>query len=167
MKLDKFLDKLKKDLSKTKLGEIASKSLYKEDSAIVQLLQKHSPRDSGKYASNWRAKRLRFGDASQLAGLVITNETPIYGQFMEEGAEPGQAPWYFPHRIRKGKKGAGRFKKGTGKLKLTPGRVWAGGLNPGHELTVGGAINIVLKEKDLWQKLTLEISDAIVKGILK
>lgn len=74
---------------------------------------------------------------------------------MDEGAEPNAYPWYFPGS-----------KKKTGKLKVSGGKVWAGGLNPGHEYTVGGQTGPVLfdNQKRI-DSLATKIADAIVGGM--
>ncbi len=159
MKLKAFIRSLKQSVG----GNIkanASKILFKEDKKIITLLKAHSPVDTGRFRDNWKATRPRFGSSKTLAGIVITNDTPNYGQFAAGGAEPGEAPWYYPHRS----KSTGKFKKGTGKLKLADGKVWAGGLNPGHAKTVGGPIAIVLSAYT--DKFTQEFSDKFVKGLI-
>jgi len=139
----------------------AQKIIYKQDSVLIRELAAHSPVDSGYYASRWRAGRVRFGSGDTLAALRISNDTPGYGQFMEAGAPQSKSPWYFPHRSKK----SGRFEsRSTGKLKISGGRVWAGGLSPGHDKTVGGAINIVMGNRGLLDKITIEVSDELVKG---
>ena len=162
MDLKNFLAKLRKMGDRIRTS--SQKALYKNESFVLRELRKHSPKDSGYFASQWRAKRLRFGGSKTLAGLVITNKTPIYGQFVEGGAKPGKAPWYFPHRNKKGQ--MRKHKYNTGKLKLADGRVWAGGLDPGHDKTVGGAISKVISDSALLDKLTVELSDESIKAML-
>lgn len=134
----------------------SQKALYRNESFILRELRAHSPKDSGTFAKNWRAKRLRFSGEKTLAGLVISNKTVGYGQFAAQGADPGQAPWYFPHAKT----------KPTGKLTVVNGKVWAGGLEPGHAKTVGGAISRIISDKDLLNKLSIEISNESVKALL-
>jgi len=120
-------------------------------------LRAHSPKDTKTFASNWRARRVHFsGVRSMLGGLVITNKTAEYGRYLETGAEPGEHPWYFPHK----------HKKKTGKLKEVGGKVWAGGLRPGHHMTVGGPITKLIKDTKLLNMLTKDISDAAIKVAL-
>lgn len=159
MNMNEFIVKLR--VMGDRIRQSTQKALYKNESFVLRELRKYSPKDTGKFASNWRARRLRFSGGKDLAGLVITNKTPEYGQFVEGGAEPGKAPWYFPHRDKKG-----RMKKGTGKLTLADGKVWAGGLSPGHDKTVGGAIKRVISDKALLNRLTLEISEESIKALL-
>lgn len=163
MKLPDFLIKLRQ--MGDRIRQSSQKALYKNESFVLRELRRYSPNDSGKFASNWRARRLRFSGGKELAGLVITNKTKNYGQFVEGGADPGKAPWYFPHRVSSGKR-KGQMRKGTGKLKLVDGKVWAGGLNPGHAKTVGGAIARVISNRELINKLTLEISNESIKALL-
>mgnify|MGYP006935318940 CR=1 FL=1 len=158
--IKEFISGTIKSFNKKVLPKV-EKVLYKSENAIIKELKAHSPVDTGTYASNWKAKRSRLRFGNSLAGLTITNSTPKYGQFIEGGAEIGEAPWYFPHRNKKG-----QFRKGTGKLKVADGKVWPGGLNPGHAQTVGGAISIVMGNRKLLDKLTIELSDELVKGFL-
>ena len=167
MKLKTFISKLKRSFSVETIKSSASKILYKEDKKILALLKAHSPYDpdhkpAGEkhFRDNWKVTRPRFGSSKTLAGIKIINDTPDYGQFAALGAEPNEAPWYFPHRDRS----TGRFKKGTGKLKLVNGKVWAGGLNPGHDKTVGGPIAQVLSKYT--DKFTQEFADGFVKGFV-
>lgn len=163
MKLDDFLTKLRQ--MGNRIRESSQKALYKNESFVLRELRKYSPKDSGKFASKWRARRLRFTDTKTLAGLVIENKTVGYGQFAEGGADPGKAPWYFPNRVLKGKK-KGQMRKGTGKLKLLDGKVWAGGLDPGHSKTVGGAIAKVVSDEDLLNRIRIDLADNAIKAIL-
>jgi hypothetical protein len=114
-------------------------------------------------------KRLRLGGTGKkpIASIKIGNYTPYYGQFVAFGARPQKAPWYFPGRHKKGKK-KGQMKSGTGKLKMATGekegRVWAGGLNPGHPKTIGGPIEQVFgKNSKEVQNMTKEITDEFIK----
>ena len=90
---------------------------------------------------------------------MVTNDTPNYGQFIVAGAPVGEAPWYYPNRNKKG-----QFVKGTGKLKKSGGRVWAGGLNPGHAKTIGGPIVQVFSK--YVDKFSQAFSDEFVKGFI-
>jgi len=151
-----------KDLKKMVSGGIKKASatiLYKEDKTLIALLKAHSPSASGEFKSNWKASRKRFGSSKTLAGLVITNDTPLYGQFLAFGADPEEAPWYFPGRDKKGK-----FTKHSGKLKAYDGKIWAGGLNPGHAKTIGGPISQVLSKRV--DSFTEEFANGIVKGFV-
>lgn len=82
----------------------------------------------------------------------MSNPTP-YGIFMDEGAGVGKPPWNF----------SGKSK--TGKLVVRNGRVWAGGLNPGHSKTVGGATGPVLLDNPTRvNQLTNKIADVVIGG---
>lgn len=160
MKLKKFIDDLKSSFGQKGLkGKVAS-ILYKEDAKILAQLKAHSAVDSGTFRDNWTVVRPKINVSGTLAGIRIANDTPFYGQFVAGGADPMAAPWYYPHRDSK----SGRFKKGTGKLKMANGKIWAGGLNPGHANTVGGPIAIVLSKYT--DEFTQELSDKVVKGFV-
>lgn len=134
-------------------------ALYEESKHILSDLESRSPVDTGFFKSNWKVRLSRFSSSGNIVSVSITNKTP-YAYFMEYGAAPHKAPWYYPNRDTKG-----RFKKGTGKLKISKGRVWAGGLSPGHSQTVGGAIGPTLFEsKKRTDQLTKKIADAAVRG---
>ena len=156
--LSTLINKIKQ--SKEQIKKNAIRIMYKKDKEILQLLKDHSPVDTGTFRDNWKASRLRYKSSDTLAEIVVTNATKNYGQFMITGAEPRQAPWYYPHRDSK----TGKFKKGTGKLKGSGGKVWSGGLNPGHDKTIGGPIEQALSKYA--DKFTQEVSDEFVKGFI-
>jgi len=158
MKLEAFIFSLRKGI-RSGIKDQSRYFLYKRDKTILALLRDHSPVDSGNFNSNWKVKRVRFGNQNVLAGLAITNDTPNYGKFVAFGAEPGKAPWYYPNRNKKG-----QFVKGTGKLKKSGGKVWAGGLNPGHDKTVGGPIVQVMDK--FANKFAQEFGDKIAKDLM-
>jgi len=137
-----------------------SGALYEESQSILADLKARSPVDSGLYRSNWRVQVSRFQSYGTIFTVSIINETP-YGIYIEEGAEKFKYPWYYPNRDKQ----TGRFRKGTGKLKESKGRVWPGGLNPGHSMTVGGAIGpaLINSQKRL-AKLSEKIAKAVISG---
>lgn len=140
--------------AKTSLKSRISSVLYEESRTLLSDFQDRAPVDSGVYRSNWRLMRSRFLPSNALAGFTLSNSTP-YAIFMEEGAEKNKAPWNFP----------GQGKKRTGKLAVRNGRVWAGGLNPGHSKTVSGAIGPVLVNNNRrLNQLTNKIADAVIGG---
>ena len=115
--------------------------LLEESKLILKDLQERSPVDTGFFRSNWKVKLSRFTPGSTISGISISNDTP-YAYWMEEGAEKFSFPWYYPNRDKR----TGRFIKGTGKLKERKGRVWAGGLNPGHSFTIGGQLKPAIEK---------------------
>jgi methionine salvage enolase-phosphatase E1 len=53
----------------------------------------------------------------------------------------------------------------SGKLKVLRGRVWAGGLNPGHDMSVGGAFYpSIIKNTKRLDKLVNDIADVMVRN---
>lgn len=132
--------------------------LFQESSLILQEVRERSPVDTGYFRSNWKVKLSRFTSTSKLASISVYNATPDYAIFMDEGAEKFKAPWYYPQRNK-----LGQFKKGTGKLKEKSGRIWAGGKNPGHSKTIGGAITpAILNSQRRLKKLTNNVASAII-----
>jgi len=165
MNLNEIIKGLAKITEGSAIKANVSRLLYKKDNELIDLLKEHSPYDpehkDPHFRDQWKASRKKYGNSKVLAQIIVSNSTPIYGQFLVAGAELNQAPWYYPNRIRKGKK-KGQFKKGTGKLTKVQGKVWAGGLDPGHIKTVGGPIAQVLTK--FIDKFTQEVSDEFVKG---
>ena len=71
---------------------------------------------------------------------------------MEFGADKNTAPWFFPIKD-----------SGSGRLTARNGRIWAGGRNPGHSKTIGGAIKPVLEENnDRLNRLANSIADGLM-----
>lgn len=128
----------------------AQLALDKEVFSLIDDFRLRSPVDTGDYRKGWRRKISKFSDA--LAGALIVNEDPK-AALMEYGAEPRSAPWYFPSS-----------KAPTGKLTESQGRIWAGGLNPGHYFTVGGAIDPVLYRNEQRQ---LKIANAVASSVMR
>jgi len=118
-----------------KMRRGAEMALYAESIVLRDEFMSRSPKDTGTFKNDWKVNSSR--NVGSFASVTISNDTPIYGVFMEYGAMPNRAPWYFP----KGITTSGKPVKNTGKLKQAKGGlIWAGGLSPGHDLTVGGAI---------------------------
>ena len=120
---------------------------------LVQDLQKRSPVDTGKYKQSWRKSQSKSVDTRVMASVGVKNTDPK-APLMEFGAEPKTAPWYFPDSKR----------TPTGKLTEAGGRIWAGGLNPGHSLTIGGAIDPVIFKNNARQ---LRIANLVANHIIK
>jgi len=126
-------------------------ALYNQAAMLVGDFQQRSPVDTGEYRNRWRIARDRFASSS-VASVSIVNSTS-YAEYMEYGAKQGAEPWYFPAPKR----------KRTGKLAVREGRVWAGGLSPGHSKTVGGAIGKgLLDNKRRMNQLVGSIADAVI-----
>ncbi len=154
-------DEISTDLRnlRTSMKSRISSVLYEESRTLLYEFQDRSPVDSGEYRSRWRLLKSRFLPNNTLASFTLLNDTS-YAIYMEEGTEKFAPPWYYPHRS------SGKFRKGTGKLTVVNGRVWAGGLNPGHSKTVHGAIGPVLFDNTKrLNKLANKIADVVIGGI--
>lgn len=138
----------------TSMSGNIQRALYAESQNLLQDFKSRSPVDSGFYKRNWKVSRNRYRSGDVFASVNIYNRTP-YAFWMEFGAPENEAPWYYPGT-----------KKRTGKLIRRNGRVWAGGLNPGHAETVGGSINPVLAENEpRLRKLSNLIADSVIGGL--
>lgn len=138
----------------TSLKSRVSSVLYEESRSLLSDFQDRAPVDTGMFRSNWRLMKSRFLPSNTIASFTLSNATP-YAIYMEEGAEKNKEPWFFP----------GKKKHRTGKLAVRNGRVWAGGLNPGHSKTVKGAIGPVLTNNNRRiNELTNKIADAVIGG---
>ncbi len=140
--------------AQTRMVSYAQSGLNSVIPSLIRDFKSRSPVDSGQYKQSWKQAEVRFSDTNVVASKKILNDDPK-APLMEFGAEPETAPWYFPNA-----------KTPTGKLKEHDGRIWAGGLKPGHSLTVGGAITPVLfgnNERQL--KIANVIADRVLKAI--
>jgi len=164
MKIKKFISDIKERVS-TGSKALVSSILYKEDKKLIALLKKYSPVDSDPrtiddtvFKENWVAGHPRLSGSKSLATLVIKNSTPDYGHHIAFGADPVTAPWYFPHRDKKGK-----YTKQTGKLVAHDGKIWAGKKHLGSKAKGGPIANAMAEYTD---KFTQEFADKFVKGFL-
>ncbi len=156
MTLLEFLNRMKVNIRGPKFKKVSARALKNYEYRILSKLRANSPEDTGQFKRGWEVSIIQ-GTSDSLAEMVIRNKTEEYAEFMELGAEPGKAPWYFPHKN----------KKGTGKLRLGEGRVWAGGLNPGGDTTIGGVFqNVFAKRSKLLDRLTIDVSDSVIKAFL-
>lgn len=147
MKLSAFIGKVKGFVHKI---NVAAKIPFVSETALVlEDLKKRSPVDSGTYRESWKFRR-QTGRGS-IYSVVFYNDDPKFA-LMEFGANKYEAPWYYPR------------KKKSGKLTEARGKVWAGGLDPGHSLTIGGAITPVLEK---YQKANIgdKISEVVLRRI--
>lgn len=131
----------------------AQAALNKEADLLVAEFQRRSPVDSGAYKGGWGKFPVRFSSSNVIAGTVIRNSDPK-AALMEFGADPRTAPWYYPNKAN------------TGKLTIHGGKVWAGGLNPGHQYTIGGAIGPGLYNNHNRQlQLANSIANRVIRAI--
>ena len=128
-------------------------ALYNEGRLLLNDVKDHAPVDSGLYRKSWVLSRNRVSIGNSFTGILISNNTP-YAYYMEFGAPEGGPPWYYPNPK----------KKRSGKLIRRNGRVWAGGKNPGHTKTIGGAYSQVFTGQRM-NKLTGLIADSIIGGL--
>jgi hypothetical protein len=143
-----------KDLraSPSKMAKASKEALNKEIPSLIADFKARSPVDTGMYKESWAKFSPRFNSPGVFASAGIRNTDPK-ALLMEYGAEPGSAPWYYP--------GA---RKRTGKLAAMHGRIWAGGLNPGHSFTIGGAIDPVLFNNPSRQ---LQIANSVANKVIR
>lgn len=133
-------------------GRVAS-VLFVEGEQLLRDFKERSPEDTGEYNANWRMLTSR--GPGVLTGIVLQNKTS-YGIYLDEGAEKNAAPWYYP----------GQSPRKSQKLTIRNGRVWAGGLNPGHEKTVFGATGPVLYDNNKRiNQIAEKVADAVIGGL--
>lgn len=123
---------------------------------LIKDFKDRSPVDTGEYREGWEGYYPPTGALDAVVG--IRNRTNYYNVFMEYGAEKHKAPWFYPHASKK--------RKRSGKLVVRNGRVWAGGLNPGHSHTYGGAIGPVLINKpSRARKIARDVADEMMRRL--
>ncbi|MCP3683858.1 MAG: HK97 gp10 family phage protein [bacterium] len=137
-----------------KMAIAAQSALNAEVPRLITDFRKRSPVDTGEYRRSWRKINTSSSSPGAIAGVTIANEDPK-ASLMEYGSDTNEPPWYYPQKGIK-----------TGKLAVSGGMVWAGGLNPGHTFTIGGAIDPVLFKNNARQlKIANQIADKIIKVI--
>ena len=135
--------------------------LFEESKLILKDLEARSPVDTGFFKSRWKVTLSKFNSSGVISSISVSNDTP-YAFWMEMGAPKFAPPWWYPNRDKR----TGRFIKGTGKLKERGGSVWAGGLNPGHEMTIGGAIGpALLNSKERMDSMTNNLALIIISEL--
>ena len=134
-----------------KMQKASQIALNKEVPKLILDFKSRSPIDSGAYRSSWVAFYPSVG-SNVFASVGIRNDDPK-AAMLDQGATPHSFPWYFPSNKEK-----------TGKLTESGGKIWAGGLNPGHSMTIGGAIDPVLFKNTARQ---LQITKAIANSVIK
>jgi len=128
--------------------------LFAESNDLSREFQERSPIDTGEYAGNWKVKRSNYLPGNIIASYTVFNDTDDYGIFMEFGATPGEAPWYF------------EGSSDSGKLGISEGKVWAGGLEPGFSNTVGGAVGpTLLDNQQRLDRIANTIADVIIRKL--
>lgn len=160
---NEFIKYLQNAAKRMKSG--ARNSLQDNASSLLKGLMDHSPVDTGTFRNQWRISRSK--DSKGNVSLVFSNNTS-HSHLMIEGSAVGAPPWNYTGAKRG--KGTGKFTKGSGKLKIKNGRVWAGGLNPGHNKTITGPINKVLIgngviAKRNQKKLVLSVANSMIQAL--
>jgi hypothetical protein len=154
MYLKTFINSLPNLLNK--INKAAGISFRKELMPLLNELRKRSPKDKGIYQKSWILTQ-KSASGSLIGFAYFQNVDSVEKAFLlEYGAEQDTAPWYYP--------GAKRRK--SGKLTVAQGRVWAGGLDPGHQLTIGGAIDpVIYKNPQKQQEIAENIGNAVIGKI--
>ncbi len=106
--------------------------LFEQSRLLRHELQARSPVDKGIFRSNWTMSRI-VGTPKRLS-VSIKNPTS-YGHWLDEGGVVKGPPWYFS--------GTDGTVSPSGKLKVSGGKVWAGGLSPSG-FVEGGIIDFVI-----------------------
>ena len=118
MKLEQFINDMRNASSRVRNS--IKVSLMLECESLLNDFKARSPVDQDVFRTAWTLVR-GSSRSNSIASNAIINRTP-YGGYLDEGAEKGGYPWYFP-------KGSESVSK-SGKLRLFNGRVWAGGRSP-------------------------------------
>lgn len=138
---------------------------------LLPLIRRYTPVSDKNDADYIHANTLWRGEIINSATgqiVSITNERP-YAHFLEYGSKPGCWPW--PRSSARGIIKNGLRSNGKHKTRRTSSRttlvedpnindfhqetgtrVWAGGLNPGHSITVGGPIARAMQEAGRYSK---------------
>lgn len=147
------------DLSKLKRRALDSTrtAFLGEATRLVNEFQDRSPVDDDIFRKNWSLSPKR-GSGGTLQSVSILNKTP-YGIYLDDGAEIGGAPWYWPKASNPGPV------SNSGKLKTSGGRVWAGGLSPSG-FVIGGISDVILFNNPKRKlKMAQEIAEAFVRVV--
>jgi len=142
-------------MKKRVLNNVRS-TMYVESNKIFEDIVNRSPLDKGPFRASWKLRSNRNGNA--ISSVRIQNDTP-YGIFLDEGAEPGDVPWYWPNAKNKGPK------SNSGKLKIVNGRIWAGGLSP-QGFVVHGIVDVIIfKNPKRLRELAINVAQSVIGAI--
>lgn len=150
------IQELVRDLEKlpVRMKKASQAVLNKESRKLVIEFQQRSPVATGQYKAGWMSFIPRFNSSGIYASIGIKNEDPK-AYMMDQGADIDSSPWYFP-----------KSKSRSGKLVESGGKIWAGGLKPGHSMTIGGAIDPVLFNNSNRQlQIAKSIADSVIRVI--
>lgn len=139
-----------------KINRAAGVAFRKELTPLLNELKKRSPKSKGVYQKSWIVTQKNV--SGSLIGFAHFQNVDSVEKaiLLEYGAEPNAAPWYYP----------GATRRKSEKLTVALGRVWAGGLDPGHQFTIGGAINpVIYKNPQKQQEITENIGNAVIGKI--
>jgi len=161
--LQEFITELKG--APKRVADNVTSVMYAEAVAILDEFKQSSPIDSGDFKHAWKLSTVRSQSADNIIRYRFSNSVP-YGVYLDEGAVPGGAPWYWPNAGTGGYAKRSRGKtSASGKLVSMNSRIWAGGKSPaGH--VVGGIIDPILYRNEIRIKaLAAMVAKAVMDSI--
>jgi hypothetical protein len=135
--------------------------MYAESTTLLEELKARSPKDKDIFRTNWELRSQN--STGSISHYRIQNRTP-YGSYLDEGAEVGGKPWYWPNAGTKGYAKRSRGKtSNSGKLISMNGRVWAGGKSPSG-FVIGGIIDPIIFYNE---KRQLQIAQSVANAVIE
>lgn len=142
--------------------------LLQDLAEILDELKAISPKDTGKFAGAWGTPQQCIKHVGSRTIITISNDTD-YGVYLEKGGVPGKRPWPLvekdgvtPKEVSKSGKTRRARDPITGKI-----RVWAGGLNPGGDDSIGGVARQVLGRDGSGLKSIIESHIQTIRDLLR
>lgn len=138
----------------SRMAYAARVAINSEARKLIVDFRRRSPVDSGEYKGRWKKSEFISSIPGVIAGTRIFNDD-TKASLMEFGANPDEAPWHYP-----------QVNANTGKLTASGGKIWAGGLRPGHHLSIGGAIDPVLfRNNERQMRIANNVGTKVAKRI--
>lgn len=132
-------------------------SAYAESKNMLELLKLRSPLDKGLFRANWEVNETGRTQGNRI-NFRLENRT-FYGPWLDQGGEVGGVPWHWPNV-----KNPGPISK-SGKLRVSSGRVWAGGKSPSGFVT-GGIVNqVIFYNAERQIEMAENIADAVIGAL--